>query len=160
MDEEYLLIEGPLYLIGMKIHCWKCQNRMSAVTLMFNYKEENSQELNEYDRGENELSLLSGIEYLPDDILKYVTTRVPTFKLTYSKTVQGRYFANTCPSCGMLSGDFHLHSEPGAPFFPTSPEEASELYITEVPYNAPAKVIAGLHFGSGDLIIENARKIT
>jgi len=160
MDEEYLLIEGPLYLIGMKIHCWKCQNRMSAVTLMFNYKEENPQELNEYDRGENELCLLSGIEYLPDDILKYVTTRVPTFKLTYSKTVQGRYFANTCPSCGMLSGDFHLHSEPGAPFFPTSPEEASELYITEVPYNAPAKVIAGLHFGSGDLIIENARKIT
>ena len=60
----------------------------------------------------------------------------------------------------MLSGDFYLHSEPGAPFFPTSSEEAAELYITEVPYSSPAKVHAGMHFGSGDLILENAKKIT
>ena len=133
---------------------------MSVVTLLFNYQEEQSDSDNEITDAENEWCLLSGIESLPDDILNYVTRRVPTFKLKYSKTVQGSYFANTCPSCGMLSGDFHLHSEPGAPFFPTSPEEAAELYITEVPYKSPAKVCAGMHFGSGDLILENAKKIT
>ena len=160
MDEDFIQLDGPLYLVGMKIHCWKCQGRMSAVALMCNYREENPNESEKDSEVEDELCVLSEIESLPEDILSNVTQRVPTFKLTFSKTVQRKYFANTCPSCSILSGDFFLHSEPGAPFFPTSAEEAAELYITEVPYKSPAKVYAGLHFGSGDLILENAKKIT
>jgi len=53
------------------------------------------------------------------DVLGYIQRRVPTFKLKYSKTAGSKYYANTCPGCGVISGDFYLHSEPGAPFFPT-----------------------------------------
>lgn len=64
---------------------------------------------------EGEICMLSGIVELPEAILTYIQGRVPTFKLKYSKTIGGKYLANTCPKCKVLSGDFHLHSETGAP---------------------------------------------
>ncbi len=81
------------------------------------------------DDTENQVCILSGIERIPREIAEYIQKRVPTFKVKYSKTVRGSYYANTCPKCGMLSGDFHLHSEPGAPFFPTDDKAASLLYM-------------------------------
>ncbi len=64
---------------------------------------------------EEQVCILSEIERMPDEIIHYIQSRVPSYKLKYSKTVAQKYFANTCPKCGMLSGDFYLHSEPGAP---------------------------------------------
>ena len=69
----------------------------------------------------------------------------PTFKFKYSKTIGSKYFANTCPICGVISGDFFLHSEPGVPFFPTDEEEASLLYQAEIPLEGPIIVHSGLH---------------
>lgn len=40
-----------------------------------------------------------------------------TVKLRYSKTVNARYWANTCEHCGALQGDFFLYNEPDGPFF-------------------------------------------
>ena len=83
-----------------------------------------------------QVSVLSGITDMPEEVVAYIQGRVPTFKLKFSKTVGQEYYASTCPKCGMLSGDFHLHSEPGAPFFPTTEEEAASLYMTEIPISA------------------------
>jgi hypothetical protein len=55
---------------------------------------------------EGEICVLSDITQLPEAILAHIQSRVPTFILTYSKTVEQKYFANTCPKCGMLTGDF------------------------------------------------------
>ena len=66
---------------------------------------------------DDQVCVLSDVVALPKDLLGYVQKRVPTYQLSYSKTVQGKYYANVCPKCRMLSGDFFLHSEPGAPFF-------------------------------------------
>ena len=96
---------------------------------------------------------------MPDEIIQYIQGRVPTYKLTYSKTVAQRYFANTCPKCGMLSGDFYLHSEPGDPFFPRDKEEAKQLYITKIPIDRSVNIQASLHVGTGELILENAKEI-
>jgi hypothetical protein len=38
-------------------------------------------------------------------------------KFSYSKTVNARYWANTCEHCGALQGDFFLYNEPDGPFF-------------------------------------------
>jgi hypothetical protein len=86
--------------------------------------------------------------------------RVPTFKLKFSKTIGQKYFASTCPKCGVLSGDFHLHSEPGAPFFPTDEHEAASLYMTELPVPGRMHARASMSMGCGDLILNNARRIT
>lgn len=108
---------------------------------------------------DNEIRILSDIVSLPEEVLGYIQKRVPTFKFKYSKTVGSKYFANTCPRCGVISGDFFLHSEPGAPFFPTEEEEASSLYLTEIPIKGPIHVQSGLHMGTGELILKHAKQI-
>jgi len=130
MNDSNLLIRPPLFLVGKKIHCWKCQAKMPVVTLLAPYINDT----------ENQVCLLSEIKRMPKELKEYIQKRVPTFKVKYSKTVRGSYFANTCPKCEMLSGDFYLHSEPGAPFFPTEDTEASFLYMTEIPLSSPIKV--------------------
>ena len=149
MENDSLKILPPLYLVGMKIHCWKCQSRMPVVAMLAPNIEDT----------DDEVGILSDIVRLPNDIFGYIQKRVPTFKLKYSKTVRSKYYANTCPICGVISGDFFLHSEPGAPFFPTNEDEASFLYLTEIPVKGPIFVQSGFHMGSGELILSHARKI-
>ncbi len=108
---------------------------------------------------ENQVCVLSDIVELPKEVLLYIQKRVPTFKRKYSKMAGKKYFCNTCPKCGVMSGDFFLHSEPGAPFFPTEEEEAKSLYITEIPLSGSITAKASLCLGTGDLILENAKKI-
>lgn len=148
MDDEFLTVSPPIYMVGMKIGCWKCGERMPVVALLAPTVE-----------GIDEACVLSDVVALPGDILSYVQKRVPTFQFRYSKTVKAKYFANICPNCGTLSGDFFLHSEPGAPFFPTCEEEARLLYLTEVPVQGPVCIRASFHVGTGELILDHAKRI-
>jgi len=106
-----------------------------------------------------EICILSEITELPDAVLAYIQGRVPTFKLKFSKTVGQKYFASTCPKCGVLSGDFHLHSEPGAPFFPTDKREAASLYMTQIPVLGRIHARASIDMDCSDLILKNAGRI-
>ena len=108
---------------------------------------------------EGEICVLSDITELPEGVLAYIQGRVPTFRLKFSKTVGQKYYANTCPKCGVLSGDFHLHDEPGAPFFPTDELETGSLYMTEIPVPGPIRAHASISMGCGELILNNARRI-
>lgn len=108
---------------------------------------------------ENQVCVLSNIDELPKEVLLYIQKRVPTFKRKYSKMAGKKYFASTCPKCGVMSGDFFLHSEPGAPFFPTEEKEAKSLYMTEIPLSGSITAKASLCLGTGDFILENAKKI-
>ncbi len=148
MDNR-LKISPPLYLIGQKIFCWRCDSKMSVIALLAPHIEDT----------ENQVCVLSDIVELPKEVLLYIQKRVPTFKRKYSKMAGKKYFCNTCPKCGVMSGDFFLHSEPGAPFFPTEEEEAKSLYITEIPLSGSITAKASLCLGTGDLILENAKKI-
>ena len=60
----------------------------------------------------------------------------------------------------MISGDFYLHSEPGAPFFPTTEGEAKQLTLEAIPLAGPITIRAGVGVGAGGLILEHARKVT
>jgi len=149
MDDDFLTISPPIYMVGMKIGCWKCGERMPVVALLVPTVED----------AVDQVCVLSDVVALPEDVLSYVQKRVPTFQFRYSKTVQGKYYANICPSCGMLSGDFFLHSEPGAPFFPTCEEKAGLLYLAEIPMQRPVRIRAGFHMGTGELILNHAKRI-
>lgn len=106
-----------------------------------------------------EVSVLSDILVLPDDIYFFIKNRVPSFKMKYSKMAGHKYLGNTCPSCGLLSGEFFLHSEPGAPFFPEDEEDAKSLYLLEIPLQDSVKIMASPSTGSGELILEHATKL-
>lgn len=142
----------PLYLIGRKIPCWKCGQRMSAVALL-------APKVFDEDEPQNAVCIISGITRIPEGILTYIQSRVPTFRMSYSQTVGDSYLANTCPNCDSLSGDFYLHSEPGGPFFPDSEDEARQLYITEIPTKGRTTIFGNAGYGPGDMILEYAQRI-
>jgi len=149
MNKDRLTIDPPLYLIGKMYSCWRCGAKMPVVAIM----------APKVQGAEGEICILSEITELPDPVLAYIQGRVPTFKLKFSKTIKQNYFASTCPKCGVLSGDFHLHSEPGSPFFPSDKHEAAALYMTEIPLSGQIHARALIEAGCGDLILNNARRI-
>ncbi|MBI4483196.1 MAG: hypothetical protein HY652_09925 [Acidobacteria bacterium] len=107
---------------------------------------------------QGEICILSDIRELPGSVLNFVRKRFPTFKLKFSKTTQSEYFANACPQCDVISGDFYLHAEPGGPFFPTTEEEARCLTVEPIPLRGSIEVHAGLGMGTGDLILKYGKK--
>jgi hypothetical protein len=123
MDDNRLTIDAPVYLIGRMYSCWRCGAKMPVVAMLAPKVEGTAREI----------CILSEITELPEAVLAYIQGRVPTSNLKFSKTIGQKYFASTCPQCGVLSGDFHFHSEPGAPFFPTDRREAASLYMTQLP---------------------------
>ena len=147
--DDSIRIEPPLYLAHTMISCWRCGAKMPALALIAPNVAE----------AEGEVCILSEIEELPQVVFQFVGNRFPSFKLKYSKAVSSRYYANTCLTCGVISGDFYLHSEPGAPFFPTTEEEAKQLTLEAVPLAGSIRVRAGIGIGAGELILEHARKL-
>ena len=133
----------------MKIPCWRCESIMPVVSLL----------APQVDDTERAICLLSSIEELPHEVISYIQKRVPTFKFRFSKMSGSGYYANTCPKCRVIYGDFFLHVEPGAPFFPTDDKEAKFLYLTEIPLSKVIEIDASLSMGVGDLIFSNAKRI-
>jgi hypothetical protein len=88
----------------------------------------------------NEVYTISNIKEMPDNVRFFIQSKVPTFLFRYSKTVEGKYFANTCPSCKVIYGNFFLHDEPGAPFFPADEKDAKSLYIKEIPLSGSVEI--------------------
>jgi hypothetical protein len=150
MDDDSIRIDPPLYLAHTKISCWRCRAKMPALALVAPNVAE----------ADGAICILSEIKELPTVVLQFVGKRFPSFTLRYSKAVSSRYYANTCLTCGVISGDFYLHSEPGAPFFPTTKAEAEQLTLEPVPLVGPITVRAGVGIGAGDLILKHARKPT
>ena len=149
MNDDTLKVNPPLFMVGLKIHCWRCEAKMPVISLLAPKVEDT----------EDQVCLLSGIERLPKAVLSFIQIKVPTFKLKFSKTANKKYFANTCPKCGVLFGDFFLNDEPGAPFFPKDEKDAKALYIREIPISGPIQIKAGISLGSGEIILSNAKKV-
>lgn len=149
MEDEELIVNPPLYMVGLKIPCWRCEAKMSVICLL----------APDVDDTEDQVCLLTGIEKIPEEILSFIKEKVPTFKLRFSKMAGTKYFANTCPKCSVIYGDFFLHDEPGALFFPENEEQAQSLYIKEIPISGSVKILANLSFGTGEIILENAKRI-
>jgi hypothetical protein len=143
-------IDPPVYLASMTIGCWRCGREMPAVAIIAPNVPE----------AEGEACLLSNIRSLPGSLRTLIQKRFPFFRLTYSKTTESAYYVNTCPHCGMLSGDFFLHCEPGGCFFPTSAEEAQCLAGEELPLDTPVDIEGALGMGTADLILECGRRRT
>ena len=145
MDKDTTRIDPPLYFASTTIACWRCGADMPAVAII----------APNVPGTEGSVCILSDILSLPGGVRAFIQKRFPTFKLTYSKTIRSKYYANTCPKCGVLSGDFFLHSEPGSPFFPESEEEAAHLTLVKIPMDGPIEVEAGLGMGVGEIILEH-----
>ena len=141
-------VNPPLYIASTRIHCWKCGAEMPAMTLV----------APDVPDGFGDVCVLYNIRSLPAVVADFIHRHFPHFKLRYSKTTQSGYFANTCPKYQMLSGDFHLHGEPGATFCPETTEDARRLWLKEIPLPSSVEIDASPGVGCGELIIDHGRR--
>ena len=151
-DDDELRVSTPMYAVESLSSCWSCGTETSVVALAVDHIEGQEQ-----DDEEKCLLVLSEIEELPVELLNLLNPRYSFLKKRYSKTANRRYFMNHC-SCGAPLGDFFLHSEPGGAFFPTSPEEAEQITLRELPISGSFKVKAGFGQVSPDLISAHAQR--
>ena len=147
-QEDNVLIHPPLYLASTVIHCWKCEARMPVVALIASRAS-----APDIPVAEETACILSFTEELPEAVLNLVRNRFPSFRYTHSRTTNSSYYANTCPQCGVISGDWHLH-EPDGPFFPTAEEDAKKLTIEIIPLGESITVRAQLGMGIADQILK------
>lgn len=62
-----------------------------------------------------------------DDSAPKMKARPRTVQYCFSKTIGRKYWANTCPYCQSIQGDFFLYHEPEGPFFGVSIDEDSPV---------------------------------
>ena len=148
MDDGSFQLDPPIHLVSGESGCWRCGAAMPVVAIL-------CENLDSNDVGPY---ILSNTAELPHELTAFIQQRCPTYRLTYSKTIGGKYYANNCSKCGVISGDFYLHSEPGAPFFPTEEDEASSLTIETIPVNANCFARTGCGYGTAELILQYARR--
>lgn len=139
----------PLYLIQRVIPCWKCGKSMKAISFLASVQEGD----------EIEVCSISNVTELSEEIAAFAEAHSPDFFKSHSKTADFSYYANHCPHCKIITGDFHLHSEPGGAFFPNDEEEASNISLQEVPCQPTFLIEGGIHYGMGEIILKNAQRI-
>ena len=57
--------------------------------------------------------------------------RPSTVQFRYLNTTKSKYWANTCPNCKSIQGDWFVFSEPGGAFLPTYDEAKSAFLFAQ-----------------------------
>lgn len=129
---EPTIISDEFYLLDSTQECWKCGQKTPVTAILVPI----GTQILELDENNHQLhwetidfhSILSYITYLNQEITTKLENIRPYFQYTFSRTTQGKYWANLCQHCHALQGDFHLHSEPDGAFGFLDDEKAQ--YIT------------------------------
>jgi hypothetical protein len=131
-EKEGYIVKPPYIVAETKRICWACNNNTPLIALgakSFYSLEYEYADKPVWAQREEDPVLFQNIDMLDEFISGLLQKDFPFFKYTYSKFARESYWANTCVACGVLQGDNYLFDEPGAPYFPLSPEAAKEINI-------------------------------
>lgn len=141
--DDAITIQPPVFLITGSTTCFRCGVRFEAAAIAASCIEE----------GVEQAGLLSFVENFPSDLLAHIQQRVPAYSLEWSRTAERQYYGNTCPNCGVLNGDYYLHSPDGV-FAPLDEEAAATLAIEKLPVDGPITVRSGIAYSSSlDMVL-------
>jgi hypothetical protein len=145
--EPNLLALAPVYLAHSAQPCWRCGELVEVVAVsVLRFRDLAAEAEREAETGRaynfegdggwvevpaDTLYLLTHVAGLPDPAVEAIRGRAPRYRLDVSKAA-GRYYMNHCQACGAHLGDFFMHSEPGAAFYPTAAEELNRITFTEL----------------------------
>jgi hypothetical protein len=154
-----IIIKTPFYVALNTRECWKCSQETTVIAIASNsfYSMEDD---NMQWSLQNHFSFLSMPTYIEPQLSLILEKVFPFYKIGYSRTVDGNYWANHCQKCGALQGDFHLHHEAEAAFFPISTEECEALTLILIDSKFDVKVEAQTSYGSNaEEIVLHAKKL-
>lgn len=93
----------------------------------------------------------SGVSNITDvdpRALSHIRHFSPAWRPGYSKTAGYSYYANHCPHCARLQGDFMIFNEPGGAFLPNSSIQAAKIKLFKI--NEPIFLNGGTCFTTCD----------
>lgn len=141
------------YLVRGSKLCWKCSAPIAVIGFLM---APGFQMLESWDDGEatwseqDDWRFAHYIGELAQPAARFAVATSPDYRLAFSKTTNSRYWANHCPACRRLQGDFNLFCEPDGPFMPTTRQEASTLRATRLvePFEACGEPSFDVDFAS------------
>nr|WP_199156150.1 DUF5710 domain-containing protein [Pedobacter sp. ASV2] len=160
-----IIVNSPFYIAENRRDCYKCGQTTPVIALAA--EKYYTLEQQDYDDGEDfeewmfcdDFSFFSMPTYLNKEVTSLLNEKYPFYKLGYSRTVGGKYWANHCIHCNALQGDFHMHSEPGGEFCPTDIEECERLTLHSVTTKYDVEINAGTSWSSnGDDILKYSKR--
>ncbi|MBA0215769.1 DUF5710 domain-containing protein [Pectobacterium brasiliense] len=161
-NKKYHLFNEYYFIGENERLCWKCGELISLFAfclprghkyLTIDYLDpddeaiEDSSEWSYYDnslfRGESDgtcyswstspcFSGVANITEVTPRALGYIRHFTTNWRPGNSKMAGYSYYANHCPHCSRLQGDFMIFSEPGGAFLPSSQKEASKIKLHKI----------------------------
>ncbi|HAL05857.1 MAG TPA: hypothetical protein DCP26_00660 [Brevundimonas sp.] len=133
---EVFAYEG--YLVTAQEFCWRCRDPFQAIGFLLapGVVIDDGPE-----RGRETLKDWAFIEYatrLSQDVARFAQQVQSAYREGYSRTTNSRYWANHCPACQALQGDFHLYSEPDGAFWLADRDDAARMRAQRLPCNFAA----------------------
>lgn len=143
-EADYNLLAEDYSIVMASKPCWKYHEQTIVTTFLLDryYEltccEEAEIKIPFYNWQEvHNLTFISNITTLDESVLQEMSRVNPHYRKTYSKALDGSYFANNCMHCGMLQGDFNLYQEPSSIFYDCRDSEKFEKIITiDKPFKA------------------------
>lgn len=147
---EKLRIKSAIYLAQTEINCWNCRKEMTVLGLLA------PTVLNAED---DAVCILSNIKELPEKLLTQIQSVNPNFQYRKSNTFQDSYYANVCPYCNKITGDHHLHSEPGGAFFPMEDEDIEKIRLHKIEFDEVIEIDSSYSMGMGEVMLEKGKMV-
>lgn len=153
-DKVSIIAKAPFWIGVTQKTCWKCGGMIDVIAFASNkfwiYEYSDDDEALQEWYLQDYFSFFYMPGYIEKEILDIVCSRFPTFKLGFSKTVNGKYWANHCEHCNALQGDFFMHDEPGGEFSPIDMDGYKAITLIEFPYKFDLPITASYSWASNE----------
>ncbi len=153
-DKVSIIAKAPFWIGVTQKTCWKCGSMIDVIAFASNkfwiYEYSDDDEALQEWYLQDYFSFFYMPGYIEKEILDIVCSRFPTFKLGFSKTVNGKYWANHCEHCNALQGDFFMHDEPGGEFSPIDMDGYKAITLIEFPYKFDLPITASYSWASNE----------
>lgn len=160
--DDAIIATDHIFVIEGEQPCWKCHQSTRVVGLGV------SEYIHIFDAGDGpqyegveddpdkelHLAWVDREECVPPKLRKYLMEKY-SVKTGYSKTLQGKCFANHCDHCGALQGNWFLFNEPDSPLMlmvydDELVEQAGKLKIFGIPISDDLQLDWDVGYGSTD----------
>lgn len=152
-NDGFNLRTAEAYLVRSPTRCWSCTAPFDAIGFLlapgFEMKEFDEDERG--DRAEDwsrqqDWRFAYYITDLSAAVVDMLKREAPSYRRAFSKTTETTYWANHCPKCGALRGDFYLFEEFDGAFSPISVEHVLRMKATRLttPFEANGQSSFGI----------------
>lgn len=152
-----IIVCQQIYVVEAERKCFRCGRNTPVISLGVDHyvllNSPFSKEGCAISESETEVHLIGDIEFIPDSLSTYFKERF-NFYIDFSKQNKSyKYYANHCRHCGVIHGDFYLHSRADSPFFIYSKEDAEKLLVHKITLPYDIEVNGSIEWSDRDEMI-------